>query len=138
MSKLCRKCGEVKPVEDFHRSGRDGYQAWCKPCRRADAARHYQQNLMRRRAQNRRGQAEFLRWYVGLKAGKPCADCGQSFHPAAMQWDHLPGLTKKHTLAELRTRRSRERVLDEIENCELVCANCHAVRTFRRVHGSAA
>ena len=26
----------------------------------------------------------------------------------------------------------RETILDEIRKCELVCANCHAVRTFNR------
>jgi hypothetical protein len=26
----------------------------------------------------------------------------------------------------------RETILEEISNCELVCANCHAVRTFNR------
>lgn len=29
----------------------------------------------------------------------------------------------------------RETILDEIGKCELVCANCHAVRTFERALG---
>lgn len=27
-------------------------------------------------------------WVWEMKRGKPCADCGNSYHPAAMQWDH--------------------------------------------------
>jgi len=71
-----------------------------------------------------------MAWYTSLKAGKPCADCGGLFHPAAMHWDHLPGQEKKATLGYLAKRGNRRRVLEEIAKCELVCANCHAVRTF--------
>jgi hypothetical protein len=127
----CRKCGEDKPLSDFHR-WHDDYQWWCKPCRRDYAAAHYQRNKARRQAQNKRRQADFIAWYAGLKAGKPCADCGVAFHPAAMHWDHLPGQVKSADLSFLARRGSRERVLAEIAKCELVCANCHAIRTHRR------
>ena len=73
-----------------------------------------------------------MRWYIGLKAGRPCSDCGQAFHPAAMQWDHLPGRSKEADLAVLARRGSRKRVLDKIAKCELVCANCHALRSHLR------
>jgi hypothetical protein len=47
-----------------------------------------------------------------------------------MQWDHLPGGVKRGDVSTLRA--TREEVLDEIAKCELVCANCHILRTFRR------
>jgi hypothetical protein len=128
-TRCCRRCGEEKPVTEFHR-WRDDYQWWCKPCRRDYAAAHYQRHKARRQAQNERRQAAFMAWYTSLKAGKPCADCGGLFHPAAMHWDHLPGQEKKATLGYLAKRGNRRRVLEEIAKCELVCANCHAVRTF--------
>jgi hypothetical protein len=49
-----------------------------------------------------------------------------------MQWDHLPGYEKVGDLGRLQARHSKAAVLAEIAKCELVCANCHAVRTFRR------
>jgi hypothetical protein len=49
-----------------------------------------------------------------------------------MQWDHLPGTEKAANLGDLARRGNRARVLDEIAKCELVCANCHAMRTFSR------
>jgi hypothetical protein len=36
-------------------------------------------------------------------------------------------------VSDLVRRGSRARVLEEIEKCELVCANCHAARTVRRL-----
>jgi hypothetical protein len=75
--------------------------------------------------------------YHALKAGKPCADCGLVVHPAAMQWDHLPGTPKHADLGDLVRTDSKARILAEIAFCELVCANCHAVRTFVRRRGVA-
>jgi hypothetical protein len=48
-----------------------------------------------------------------------------------MQWDHLPGTPKLAAVSELRSR-SKATILDEIEKCELVCTNCHTIRTFER------
>jgi hypothetical protein len=71
-----------------------------------------------------------MEWYISLKAGKPCAECGLTFHPVAMHWHHLPGVEKAAELGNLAKGGSRRRVLEEIAKCELICANCHAVRTF--------
>jgi hypothetical protein len=128
-TKRCGRCGRNKPLTEFHK-WRDGHQSWCKPCRRKYAAAHYQANKARRQAHNKHIQAEFRGWYTSLKAGQPCADCGGTFHPAAMHWDHLPGYEKKASLGVLVRHGSRQQILDEIKKCELVCANCHAVRTF--------
>ena len=54
------------------------------------------------------------------------------FHPVAMQWDHLPGQPKRGAVGILVRNLSRERILEEMAKCELVCANCHAVRTYER------
>ncbi|MDP9245964.1 MAG: hypothetical protein M3O64_04850 [Chloroflexota bacterium] len=51
-----------------------------------------------------------------------------------MQWDHLPGFEK---IGELSggtwvVGRTQEEILSEIAKCELVCTNCHTIRTFKR------
>jgi len=40
--KRCSKCGEDKPLTDFHRrsAGADGYQAWCKACSLASVKKY--------------------------------------------------------------------------------------------------
>ena len=54
-----------------------------------------------------------------------------------MQWDHLPGMEKLAEVSNLIRRLCKARVLEEIAKCELVCANCHAIRTVnRRVTGA--
>lgn len=103
----------------------------CGRCRAEEPLAHFH----RRRGGER--HAEFVEWYLALKDGKPCADCGQSYHPAAMQWDHLPGEAKLASVADLCRENNRRCVLEEIAKCELVCANRHAVRTFQRQRGVA-
>jgi hypothetical protein len=49
-----------------------------------------------------------------------------------MQFDHLG---EKDVISNLATTGQRNKVWKEIEKCELVCANCHAVRTWERQTG---
>jgi len=47
-----------------------------------------------------------------------------------MDFDHV-GEKTSEVSALVRTRGTK-RLLEEIEQCELVCANCHRERTFKR------
>ena len=133
VSRRCGRCDQVKPVDEFHRRGADGRQTWCKVCRQAyDAEYHRATWGTARREQKRARQREFAAWFRALKDGRPCTDCGGIFDPAVMQWDHLPGMEKRANVSDLARKGSRRLVLAEVEKCELVCANCHALRTVRR------
>jgi hypothetical protein len=130
--KRCGKCGRLSDLSKFHLCTRRGHQAWCKDCRRTYDARYHQRNRQRRLVQKRALDASYRAWYSSLKQGKSCADCGGVFPPVAMQWDHLPGQPKAGELANLIRKHNKSRILAEIEKCELVCSNCHAVRTLGR------
>lgn len=68
-----------------------------------------------------------------LKLTRGCADCGYNAHSAALHFDHLPGFEKRSAIAQMtHTRASMAKLLAEINKCEVVCANCHAVRTADR------
>lgn len=68
--------------------------------------------------------------FINLHKDKPCADCGGSFSPVAMQFDHVRG-KKLFNLSQFGGR-SFDKIYEEIEKCEIVCANCHSVRTHKR------
>lgn len=59
----------------------------------------------------------------------PCADCGNVYPPHVMDFDHLRDKTLN--VSHMVTY-SIKRLTDEIAKCEVVCANCHRERTFRR------
>ncbi len=127
----CGLCGEWLPVDRFHRRGAAGYIAWCKTCRRAHDAQYHARNRERFLAVKRKRTDALVAWMRTLKE-EPCVDCGGRFHPAAMTFDHLPGAEKRSDVATLARQGSTALLRAELEKCELVCANCHAVRTFNR------
>jgi hypothetical protein len=70
-------------------------------------------------------------WLSAVKLERGCADCGYKAHPAALHFDHLPGAGKAFNIGHL-SGRSRASLESEIAKCEVVCANCHAIRTDSR------
>jgi hypothetical protein len=55
-AKTCTKCGETKPVDEFHRDSKraDGRFRWCKTCERERRRRYWEANPGKRREKRRR------------------------------------------------------------------------------------
>lgn len=64
----------------------------------------------------------------------PCADCGIQYQPWQMQFDHVRG-EKLFGISDFRA--SEAAVIAEVAKCDVVCANCHADRTYRRQNSGA-
>lgn len=67
-----------------------------------------------------------------LKQAYGCTDCSYREDPVALDWDHIPGTTKKHNITSLLGRHDSKALWDERLKCEVVCANCHRIRTAQR------
>ena len=67
-----------------------------------------------------------------LKETTPCIDC-RCFYPSyVMDFDHLRD--KKHNISEFVGRAtSLSKIKEEIAKCELVCSNCHRIRTYSKL-----
>lgn len=61
---------------------------------------------------------------IKLKSG--CVDCGYNKHPSALHFDHIQN-NKEFTISHNRYL-DIEKILKEIEKCEVRCANCHAIK----------
>jgi len=61
----------------------------------------------------------------------PCADCGRRFPPCVMQFDHRDQTTKSYDVTRM-LMRGRPVILAEVAKCDIVCTNCHRVRTYER------
>jgi len=100
---------------------RKGHAEYMRAWRKKNAERH--------QAIEAKALATYRATVDPLKA-KPCMDCGGSFPPECMDWDHVRG--KKLFGVGSGVRRSIKAVLIEIAKCELVCSNCHRIRTRKR------
>ena len=68
---------------------------------------------------------------------RPCQDCGGTFAPWVMDFDHREPSEKSFNVTSSRAMlMSRSRLMVEIEKCDIVCANCHAVRTYEWVRAN--
>jgi hypothetical protein len=59
----------------------------------------------------------------------PCVDCGE-LDPVVLEFDHLG--EKSFNIGQALPYRRWQSILDEIEKCVVVCANCHRRRTAKR------
>lgn len=131
--KFCNKCKNNLPLAEFgaNKTKSDGLQVHCLACNRAYNKRHYKKNRRQYLERNLKTKKR-IRDYVRKAKDKECADCGEKYHYCQMDFDHLDSNTKIENLSSLHKFGSIEKVKQEIEKCDLVCANCHRLRTFSR------
>jgi hypothetical protein len=49
-----------------------------------------------------------------------------------MDFDHRDPTSKRSAVTRMIGRAGTQRILDEAAKCDIVCANCHRLRTFER------
>ena len=97
------------------------------PCTAQEAAA----NKARRARGNERRAAANFQLLTEVKLASGCVDCGYKEHPAALDFDHLPGQEKYRDISRM-LNVARSTLLAEIAKCEVVCANCHRIRSWER------
>lgn len=76
-------------------------------------------------------QARQQAYIVALKLASGCLECGYNLHAEVLEFDHVRGV-KHFGIAERIGKVSFARLKAEIAKCEIVCANCHRIRTAIR------
>jgi len=129
----CGRCGELKGLGDFNSSSSRKSSSYCKPCQKEFAKEHYRKNRPRyiaRNANRRKREYERLtRLLAEYLSQHPCVDCGEA-NILVLDFDHLRD--KSFDISRGIRSLSWERILEEIEKCEVVCGNCHRRRTAQR------
>jgi len=62
----------------------------------------------------------------------PCLDCQNEYPPWVMDFDHREGEQKVGGISRLLRTHKWKYILIEIAKCDIVCANCHRNRTWKR------
>ncbi len=96
---------------------------------RAYNAAYYARHRDREIERDSRRQRAARDWLRELRR-VPCMDCGESFEPHVMDFDHRDRSQKQFNVAGRNLLRRRGTVLAEVAKCDIVCANCHRMRTF--------
>lgn len=100
--------------------------------RREASRRHYLANKRRYIERNARYRLAIQDYVRALKEASPCRDCGMKYPYYVMDFDHINEDDKLNDINYLSSTGRIGALKKEILKCELVCANCHRIRTHSR------
>lgn len=135
MIKICPQCKIPKELEENFRwrnKTKGTRQSWCKTCMTAYDKKLYDsgnKKLSTRESQKKLRDRN--RQYVyNLLAKSLCLDCGNA-DIRVLEFDHRAD--KEFGIARMMSNcNSIEAIQNEINKCDIVCANCHRIRTYAR------
>lgn len=144
-TKTCSQCHKNKPITDFYQlSYGRGPESKCKICSKLRskkyASKHrdkynkynrdyYVRNKEKISIQKQQYWNTKRRIVLEHLQSHPCTDCGNS-DIRVLEFDHIRG-QKRNGIAEMKGY-SVKALIKEIAKCEVVCANCHRIRTETR------
>jgi len=74
---------------------------------------------------------QFKKRLAEIKTASGCVDCGEK-NQIVLDFDHIKD--KKYNVSRMiHDGFSWKAILNEIKKCEVVCANCHRIRTHDRL-----
>jgi hypothetical protein len=85
------------------------------------------------KAKRNRCYTERQKKFIQELKSNPCVDCGKRFHFCVMDFDHRNQFIKQSGISRMISHYGRATILKEISKCDLVCSNCHRLRTYRRL-----
>lgn len=91
----------------------------------------YYRNKEKVKSRNRKNYRANKQFLIEYKESYPCLDCEIKYPYYVMDIDHRPDEEKTGVINQLRTW-SLDRIKEEIAKCDLVCSNCHRIRTHAR------
>lgn len=133
--KVCPKCKRSLSASDFYKNSArsDGLQSTCKSCKKNYQKDWYQRSSASQIERAKVNKIKVRNWIRQQKA-KPCVDCKGSYPYYVMDFDHLTD--KKFNINNSHSQYGLSRIKKEIAKCELVCSNCHRIRTHKRACNS--
>ena len=132
--KTCSKCKLSKEETEFSFVNKEKSirNTQCSECRKTYFKNWRSNHLNRHIQMVKERRDENRKWIIAYKEANPCKDCGNSFPFYVMDFDHSPDQEKKFGIAQVGALKGRETLLAEIAKCDLVCSNCHRIRTWKR------
>ena len=96
--------------------------------------KYYEKNKKEQLVRNK-NKKDLIRSYIRqYKEHHGCMDCGGKFPYYVLDFDHRDPNEKLRSPASLANGNSWKNMIEEIHKCDVVCANCHRVRTHKSNH----
>lgn len=132
MRKYCPGCRTEKDTSEFRSNikRKDGLQGYCIVCDKAKQSKHYQENKAKYVQRAIKSRQLNVQWWKDYKKTLKCSKC-QEDHPSCLQFHHLNPDNKEVTISKVIRRWGKDKILQEVAKCEVLCANCHFKEHWR-------
>lgn len=132
--KTCHTCKRPKSLEEFgnNKRNKDGKQPYCKECGKDKDRKHYLDSPLRKTKimeANEHRRLESIKFVVEYLKDHPCVDCGED-NPILLEFDHR--CDKVGNVSSMFLG-SRERLVEEMEKCDVRCVRCHRLKTAEQL-----
>ena len=133
-TKPCTKCGIEKLLEEFSKKTKNRLNSRCKICVREFTREHYLKNkdyyIDKAIKHNKKYKLINQKFIWDFLKTHPCVDCGES-DPIVLEFDHIKD--KANNISNMISQSySLDTIKEEIEKCEVRCANCHRRKTSKQ------
>ena len=137
MYKVCGSCKKELPanLEFFatrKRNGKTEFQWQCRNCQKEYRRKHYLENkekyIKKAKENNTKNAVEMRQLVLDYLKHNSCVRCGES-NILVLEFDHLKD--KKFNIAQL-ANKWKEELLAEMAKCQVLCANCHKIKTHEQ------
>lgn len=135
MTKKCYKCLIEKNKSDFsiNSKRKDGLSSLCKVCHKEYYKNYYSNKKEKNRLYlSNKNIRERKRELISSYKDKPCKDCGIKYPSYVMDFDHLDREQKSFNISSSINKMSIQQIEEEILKCDVICANCHRIRTYQQ------
>lgn len=103
-----------------------------------ERACEYQKERYQKIKKRLQEQRQQLRgWLRTIKVERGCSRCPEN-HPAVLIFHHRDPSKKEYDIVKMvRAKMPKEKILKEIEKCDVMCANCHRKLHWEDLHNGA-
>ena len=126
--KECTGCKKTRLLIEFNfrNKSKGTYSSRCKQCTRTAIRAHYENNKSYYVKKARKSKIAMAKWHKEYKSERECILCGED-HIATLVFHHRVPSKKSFAIPHGLVRYSKKRILEEMEKCDVLCANCHRI-----------
>jgi hypothetical protein len=135
-TKKCNCCDGVFPVEDFaFKNKAEGIRInFCSTCRKQKSKESYYKHHNKNLERVKRNKKTSYTFYKKIKESLSCCVCGES-ESECLDFHHMDSNDKEFVLSNIK-HESIKRIINELNKCACLCANCHRKHHAGKLFGS--
>ena len=136
-TKWCSGCQKILPIEWFSfKSKVSKILAYrCRTClakMKSNWHQDHPKNKLRQKSNRATRKKQNLAYTTAFKEEKGCQDCKRRPPAYVLDFDHITDNKRSNVSQMVSDGCSLEAIIEEIAKCEVICANCHRIRTHER------